>query len=272
MRQITINQFKIGESCPLTLIAGPCVIEEEKRTQMIARSIKDICNSLGINFIFKASFDKANRSSINSYRGPGLREGMKILNEIKKSLGVPVVTDIHLPEQAEPVAEVCDVLQIPAYLCRQTDLIVAAGETGRTIGIKKGQFMAPEQMHQVAEKIVSTGNKNLFFMERGSCFGYNTLISDMRAIVKMQNLGYPVCFDATHSVQQPGGAGATSSGEREFVEVLSKAALAVGAEALFLEVHDNPSEALSDGPNMVALNELEELLHKLLKIYVAVRG
>lgn len=223
-------------------------------------------------FVFKASFDKANRSSVDSYRGPGLREGLRILAGVKQERRVPVITDIHGPEQAEPAAEVADILQIPAFLCRQTDLLVAAGRTGRVVNIKKGQFVAPHDIHLAAEKVASTGNDKILLTERGSSFGYNNLVVDMRSLPMMRGSGYPVVFDATHSVQLPGGAGTASGGQPEYIETLSRAAVAAGIDGLFLEVHDNPAEALSDGANALPLDELGRLLAVLRQIEAAVRG
>ena len=223
-------------------------------------------------YVFKASFDKANRSSYNSFRGPGLKEGLAILAQIKKDLGVPIVTDIHEPAQAEPVAEVADILQIPAFLCRQTDLVYQAAKTGRTVNVKKGQFLAPWDMKNVIKKIEEAGNHNIMHTERGASFGYNTLVTDMRGLAIMRELGYPVVMDATHSVQIPGGQGTSSGGQSQYVPHMARAAAAVGIDALFLEVHDNPAEALSDGPNMVKLDNLEALLKDVLAIDKIVRG
>ena len=251
---------------PFVLIAGPCVLEGLERSLMIGKKIKEITERTGIPYIFKASFDKANRSSIKSYRGPGLEDGLEILKAIKKELQVPVLTDIHQPEQAGPVAEVVDIIQIPALLCRQTDLLIAAAETGLVVNIKKGQFMAPWDMKKVVEKIVSTGNQKILLTERGISFGYNNLVVDMTSLPVMRDTGYPVVFDATHSVQRPGAKGETSGGDRQFVPYLSRAAAAVGIDALFMEVHDNPEEALSDGSNMLYLDDLEGLLEEVLAI------
>ncbi len=267
--QITENLF-IGEKFPLTLIGGPCVIESEDFTLKMAEEIKKICDRLSLSFIFKASFDKANRTSIESFRGQNLETGLKILQKVKTEVGVPVLTDIHESYQASIVAEVVDVLQIPAFLCRQTDLLVAAAQTGRAINVKKGQFLAPWDMKNVVEKLVSGGAKNILLTERGSSFGYNTLVVDFRSLPQMRNLGYPVVFDATHSVQMPGGGGNKSSGQREFVPYLAKAAIAIGIDALFMEIHENPEQALSDGPNMVKLADLESLLKSCLRIRQAV--
>lgn len=265
MKQIQIGDFTVGNG-ELFLIAGPCVIEDPDRTLAIGKRAKEICQKIGIPYIFKASFDKANRSSISSYRGPGLKEGLRILADIKKELQVPVVSDIHSIEQVEPVAEVLDVLQIPAFLCRQTDLVVGAAKTGKCINIKKGQFLAPKDMANVVGKVEEVGNPNLMLTERGASFGYNNLVVDMRSFPIMRSFGYPVVFDATHSVQLPGGAGTTSGGQREFVPYLARAAAADGVDGFFMEVHDNPAEALSDGPNMVRLDELEALLRDLVAI------
>lgn len=252
------------------LIAGPCVIESEEMVLEAARDIKNITDELGIEYIFKASFDKANRTSIYSYRGPGMEEGLRILKKVKDTLGLKVVTDIHEPYQAEPVAKVADILQIPAFLCRQTDLLVAAAKTGREINIKKAQFLAPWDMKNVVNKLEECGNKNINLTERGTTFGYNNLVVDMTAIIEMKKFGYPVIFDATHSVQKPGGKGDTTGGNREYVEYLAKAALAVGADGLFMEVHPDPDNAKSDGPNMIPLKDLKAILIKLVDIYNAV--
>lgn len=256
----------------LSLIAGPCVIESEKMVMDIAERVKEICDRLRINYCFKASFDKANRTSITSYRGPGIEEGLKILNKVKETYGLKVLTDIHEPWQAEEAAKVVDILQIPAFLCRQTDLLIAAGNTGKTVNVKKGQFLSPFDLKPLIAKIESTGNRNIMVCERGSSFGYNNLVVDMTGLVEMQNFGYPVVFDATHSVQKPGGNGNSSGGNREYVEYLAKAAVAVGVDTLFMEVHPNPENALSDGPNMVPLDELEGVLSRIVKVYHAVNG
>ena len=253
-------------------MAGPCVLEGYERSLVIGRRAKAIADKRGMPYVFKASFDKANRSSYNSFRGPGLKEGLAILSQIKKDLGVPIVTDIHEPAQAEPVAEVADILQIPAFLCRQTDLVYQAAKTGRTVNVKKGQFLAPWDMKNVIKKIEEAGNHNIMLTERGASFGYNTLVTDMRGLAIMRELGYPVVMDATHSVQIPGGQGTSSGGQSQYVPHMARAAAAVGIDALFLEVHDNPAEALSDGPNMVKLDNLEALLKDVLAIDKIVRG
>ena len=272
MKEVKIGNLTVGGGKGLFLLAGPCVIEDPERTLMIGRRTKEICDRLGIPYIFKASFDKANRSSYSSFRGPGLEEGLKILAHIKKELQVPVVSDIHSVEQIEPAAEVLDVLQIPAFLCRQTDLVYGAAKTGKCVNVKKGQFMAPKDMINVLKKMEEAGNENLMLTERGASFGYNNLVIDMRSFPIMRDFGYPVIFDATHSVQLPGGAGTKSSGQREFVPFLSRAAVGAGVDGLFMEVHDNPEEALSDGPNMVRIDDLEAILRDLKAIDTIVKG
>jgi len=253
-----------------TLIAGPCVIESRALALEVAERMKTITDRLGITYVFKASFDKANRSSGSTFRGPGVDEGLEVLAEVKQRFGVPVLTDIHESQHAAPVAAVVDVLQIPAFLCRQTDLLLAAAEavrgTNKTINVKKGQFLAPWDMAQVVNKLRKAGVENLWLTERGSSFGYNTLVVDYRSIPQMQTLGCPVIFDATHSVQQPGGQGSSSGGQREFVAPLARAAMAVGVDGLFMEVHPDPDNALSDGPNMVPLQRVEALLQQLVRI------
>ena len=265
-REILSGNVKIGNNRPLVLIAGPCVIEDETSTMRHAERLMTICNGLSIPLIFKASYDKANRTSINAYRGPGLREGLAILRKVKESLGVPVISDIHSIEQIAPAAEVLDILQIPAFLCRQTDLLVAAARSGRIINVKKGQFLAPWDMKNVAGKIAASGNEKIILTERGASFGYNNLVVDMRSFPVMRATGYPVVFDATHSVQLPGGQGDSSGGQREFVEYLSRAAVATGIDGIFMEVHEDPDNALCDGPNSIPLNELAGLLKTLKAI------
>ncbi len=252
---------------PLVLIAGPCVIESEEHVHRMARAIREIVG----NFVFKASFDKANRTSVDAYRGPGLREGLRILEGVK-SEGFTVLTDIHEPVQAEPAAEVADILQIPAFLCRQTDLLLAAGCTGRMVNIKKGQFVAPHDIARAAEKVASTGNRQVLLTERGSSFGYNNLVVDMRGLRIMREAGWPVVFDATHSVQLPGGTGAASGGQPQFIEPLARAAVAVGVDAVFVEVHDAPERALSDGPNALRLSLLPEFWRRLQAIHALISG
>ena len=253
-----------------SLIAGPCVIESEKQVLSIASEMVEMTKRMGIPYHFKASFDKANRTSISSFRGPGIDEGLRILSLVKKTFGVGICTDIHEPWQASIAAEVCDIIQIPAFLCRQTDLLVAAAKTGKCINIKKAQFLAPWDMKNCVDKVRAFGNDNVMLCERGSTFGYNRLVVDMTSIPIMQSYGVPVLFDATHSVQLPGGNGSSTGGNRYFVEFLAKAAIAAGADGLFMETHFDPDHALSDGPNMVPLNEMELLLAKLIKVYKAV--
>jgi 2-dehydro-3-deoxyphosphooctonate aldolase (KDO 8-P synthase) len=273
VKRVVLNENIVfgDNSRPFVLIAGPCVLESPERALMIGKRVKEITNRLGIPYVFKSSFDKANRSSIKSFRGPGLEEGLEILQAIKKELSVPVLTDIHEPEQAEPVAEVVDILQIPAFLCRQTDLLLAAAETGKIVNVKKGQFLAPWDMGKVIDKLLSTGNEKILLTERGVSFGYNNLVVDMTSLPVMRGFGYPVVFDATHSVQRPGARGESSGGDRGFVPYLSRAAAAVGIDALFMEVHDNPEEALSDGPNMLYLDDLEEVLREVQAIDALVK-
>ena len=252
------------------LIAGPCAIESEEMAMDIAEKMKAITDKLGIDYTFKGSFDKANRTSIHSKRGLGIDEGLRILQKVRDTYNIPVATDIHESWQAEPVGKVVDIVQIPAFLCRQTDLLVAAAKTGKCINIKKAQFLAPWDMKNCLQKVVESGNSNVMLCERGTSFGYNTLVVDMTGLVEMKNFGYPVIFDATHSVQKPGGKGDATGGNREYVEYLAKAAIAVGVDGLFMETHQNPDEAWSDGPNMVKLDDMEELLTKLVKVYEAV--
>lgn len=252
------------------LIAGPCVIESEEQVLSIAQQMKNITEHLGIPYTFKASFDKANRTSIDGFRGPGLEEGLRILKKVKTAVGLPICTDIHEPWQAKPVADVADILQIPAFLCRQTDLLVAAAKTGKCVNIKKAQFLAPWDMKNCLEKVRQSGNQNVMLCERGTSFGYNTLVVDMTGLRVMKEFGVPVIFDATHSVQKPGGNGTSTGGNREYVEYLAKAAVAVGVDGLFMETHPNPDHAKSDGPNMVPLDEMETLLKKLKLVYRAV--
>ena len=255
----------------LFLIAGPCVIENEKLCRTVAASLVKTCRELGIYFIFKASFDKANRTSGKAFRGPGIAGGLQTLAAIRQEFGVPVLTDVHTEAQAQAAGEVVDVLQIPAFLCRQTDLIEAAVATGKIVNLKKGQFLSPNEMGRVAEKARLAGGKKILLTERGTTFGYNNLVADMRSIPVMKSFGFPVVFDATHSVQQPGGAGDKSGGQREFAPVLAKAALAVGANGLFIETHPKPDEALSDGPNMIPLGAMKKVLGELKKIYEAAK-
>jgi len=268
MRVLKLNNFEIANNLPFTLIAGPCQTENLDHSLMIASATKEICDKLGINYIYKSSFDKANRSSIGGKRGAGLENTLPIFAEVKKQLGLPILTDIHNEAQCKILAgcEEVDILQVPAFLCRQTDLLKAAAETGKIINIKKGQFLAPWDAENIVKKMDHFGNKNIILTERGASFGYNTLVSDMRSLPIMAKTGCPVVFDATHSVQQPGGLGGASGGQREFVETLAKAAVAVGVAGLFMEVHQDPDNAPSDGPCMVRLDNLENLLTVLQKI------
>lgn len=252
------------------LIAGPCSIESEEMALMIADKMKDVTDRLGIEYTFKGSFDKANRTSLHSKRGLGIDEGLRILQKVKDTYNIPVATDIHESWQAEPVGKVCDIVQIPAFLCRQTDLLVAAAKTGKCVNIKKAQFLAPWDMKNCLQKVVESGNANVMLCERGTCFGYNMLVVDMTGLIEMKKFGYPVIFDATHSVQKPGGNGDCTGGNREYVEYLAKAAVAVGVDGLFMETHPTPDKAWSDGPNMVYLDKMEDLLKKVIKVYEAV--
>ena len=271
-RSIAVGPISIGGQNPLALIAGPCVIESEKIAMEIAEKLKRITADLNVPFIFKASYDKANRTSIKSFRGPGLNDGLKILQKIKTELDLPILSDVHKEEEIDPAAEVLDILQIPAYLCRQTDLLVKAAQTGKPINVKKGQFLAPWDMKNVVVKIEESGNSNILLTERGATFGYNNLVVDMRSLVLMREHGYPVIFDATHSLQQPGGQGTTSGGQSEMVPDLARGAVAVGCDALFMEIHTDPSKALSDGPNMLQIDLLPELLEQLVTLDQIVKG
>ena len=264
--KVKCANFEIGNDMPFTLIAGPCQLENEEHAIKISTELKKITSELGINLIYKTSFDKANRTSLNGKRGMGLEKSLPIFDKIRKETGLPVLTDVHTIEQCSMVADHVDVLQIPAFLCRQTDLLIAAAKTGKIINVKKGQFLAPWDMANVIKKIEESGNKNILITERGASFGYNTLVSDMRALPIMSKFGFPIVFDATHSVQQPGGMGEKSGGQREFVPYLARAAIAVGVSAIFLETHEDPDNAPSDGPNMVPLNEVKALLKKLTEI------
>ena len=268
MKNYTIKckNLLISNKKPLTLIAGPCQLESEQHAIEMVRKIKKITSKLKINFIYKTSFDKANRTSLKSKRGIGLEKSLKIFQKIKKKFNVPILTDVHTVEQCKIISNFVDIIQIPAFLCRQTDLLIAAAKTNKIINIKKGQFLAPWDMINVTKKISDNGNKNILVTERGASFGYNTLVSDMRSLVIMSKNGYPVVFDATHSVQEPGGKGDKSGGQREFIEYLSRAAVAVGVAALFIETHQDPDNAPSDGPNMLPINKLEVLLKKIIQI------
>jgi 2-dehydro-3-deoxyphosphooctonate aldolase (KDO 8-P synthase) len=268
VRPVPLGRHRLGGG-QLFLMAGPCVIETPRHALRMARRLADLARRLDVPFIFKASFDKANRSSVRSFRGPGLERGLEVLADIKRQLGVPVVTDVHEIAQVEPAARVVDVIQIPAFLCRQTDLLLAAGRSGRIVNVKKGQFMAPLDMRGAVEKIASTGNRRVLLTERGCSFGYNNLVVDMRSLALMRSLGVPVVFDATHSVQRPAGLGDRSGGDSQFIPLLARAGVAAGVDGLFLEVHDHPEKALSDGPNSVRLTELPALLDRLLRIHQA---
>ena len=267
---LKLRDFEIGGN-KLTILAGPCAIESLDIMRETAEGLKKVCKKLGINYVFKSSFDKANRSSISSYRGLGIEKGLEYLSAIKKEFDVPIVTDIHLPEQAEIVAKVADILQIPAFLCRQTDLLVAAAKTGKIVNIKKGQFLAPEQMKSLVKKVEDSGNKQIMLTDRGVTFGYNNLVSDFRAIPIMKEFGYPVVFDATHSVQMPGSNGDSTGGDRRFVPTLAKCAMAAGADVLFFEIHPNPDKALCDGANMLFLKDAETVFAKCKEIFDIVR-
>lgn len=270
VNKIRLKDFEIGGDV-LTILAGPCAMENKDVLFSTAEALKKITQKLGINYVFKCSYDKANRSSINSYRGLGMEKGLELLLEVKKEFDLPIVTDIHNPSEAAPAAEVADILQIPAFLCRQTDMLVAAAKTGKIVNIKKGQFLAPAQMKYLAEKVIESGNDKVVITDRGASFGYNNLVSDMRAIPIIQDLGYPIIFDATHSVQLPGGCGSYTSGDRQFVAPLAKAAVAAGANGLFFEVHPNPDEALCDGPNMINFEMADDLFKICNEIFQLVR-
>lgn len=266
MQTINIKGIKIGEKNPLVLIAGPCVIESEQHSLETAKRIAEIAVKAGIPYIFKSSFDKSNRLSIDSYRGPGIKKGLEILHKVKQKLGLPLLSDIHCSKEIPEASKVLDIIQIPAFLCRQTDIVVAAAKTGKVINIKKGQFLAPWDILPIIRKVESTGNKKILITERGVSFGYNNLVTDFRSLKIMRDLGYPVIYDATHSVQLPGGKGSTSGGQREFVEGLSRAAVAFGCDGLFLEVHPDPDHAPCDGPNMIDFKALAKLLSQVKKI------
>ncbi|MES2198590.1 MAG: 3-deoxy-8-phosphooctulonate synthase [Chlamydiota bacterium] len=271
MKDVPLSHFTIGKDHPLVIFSGPCVIESEELALSTAETLKNLCEKLGINLVYKSSYDKANRSSFHSFRGPGLEEGLRILEKVKKTFDIPVITDVHSPEEAIAAASVCDILQIPAFLCRQTDLIVAAAGTQAVINVKKGQFMAPWDMENVVQKILSAGNEKIILTDRGTSFGYNNLVSDMRGIPIMQKFGFPVCFDATHSVQLPGGHGTSSSGQREFIPILAKAAIAAGCNCLFLESHPNPALAKSDKDSVVPFSKLPILLEQLNALYTLIQ-
>ena len=271
-KSVKCGKLNISNTNPFTLIAGPCQLENEKHALEVASELKKITEKLNIGLIYKTSFDKANRTSLKGKRGAGLQNSLPVFDKIRKDVGLPVLTDIHTVEQCEIVSNHVDVLQIPAFLCRQTDLLIAAAKTGKVINVKKGQFLAPWDMANVTKKISDSGNDNILITERGASFGYNTLVSDMRSLPIMSKLGYPVIFDATHSVQQPGGMGDKSGGQREFIEYLSRAAVAVGVAGVFIETHQDPDNAPSDGPNMLPINKLEQLLNQLCEIDKLVKG
>lgn len=271
-REFEVGPVRIGGNSPLAVIAGPCVIESEEHARFIAEQLRGLAREIGCPLVFKASYDKANRSSLSSYRGPGLREGLRILAAIKQATGLPVLTDVHDVSQVEEAAAVCDVLQVPAFLCRQTDLLLAVGRSGRAVNVKKGQFLSPWDMAKVVEKIASTGNERILVTERGTSFGYRNLVVDMRSPAILKELGYPVIFDATHSVQLPGGEGHRSGGQPEFIEPLARAAVAAGVDGIFVEVHENPGAALSDGTNALPLHQFRRLAEKLMQIGSLVRS
>jgi len=270
-RTVNVKGVIAGGNNPPVIIAGPCVIEDEETTLYTAEKLKEMCSSLGLQFIFKSSYDKANRTSLASFRGPKIDKGLRILSDVKKKFNVPIISDVHSIEEVKPAAEVLDALQIPAFLCRQTDLILEASNTGKPVNIKKGQFLAPWDMRNIIEKVTSTGNHNLLITERGTSFGYNNLVVDFRGLPIMRSFGYPVVFDVTHSLQLPGGQGKSSGGQREFAEPLARAAVAVGVDGLFMEVHPEPEKALCDGPNMIRLDEVEKLLKTIKAIDQIVR-
>jgi 2-dehydro-3-deoxyphosphooctonate aldolase (KDO 8-P synthase) len=266
MKHVPVGNLTVGNDQPLTIIAGPCQLESLDHAQMIAGVMKEACDKAGAQYVFKSSFDKANRTSVDAKRGLGIDKGLAVLAEVGKSMGVPVITDVHKEEHCKPAAEAVDILQIPAYLCRQTDLLIAAGESGAAINVKKGQFLAPWDMENVASKIASTGNERILLTERGASFGYNTLVADMRSLPQMAQTGYPVVMDATHSVQQPGGLGGSSGGQRELAPVMARAAAAIGVAGIFMETHQDPDTAPCDGPNMIYLNEMPALVELLMQL------
>ena len=270
-RTVKLGKLKLGTWQKLFLIAGPCVIESERHAMKMAERIARVARDLKVPTIFKASYDKANRTSVESFRGPGLRQGLKVLARIKKEFRLPVLTDVHAVEEVSPAAEVCDILQIPAFLCRQTDLLVAAGRSGAVVNIKKGQFLAPQAMQPTVEKVLSTGNRRVLVTERGTCFGYNNLVVDVRSLAMMKKMGFPVVLDVTHSLQLPSAAGHASGGQPEFIEPLARAGVAAGVDGLFMEVHDNPAKALSDGANSLPLKQLRGLLERLSELAQVVR-
>lgn len=266
MTHVQVGDLTIGNDCPLTIIAGPCQLESADHAQMIAGHMKEACASVGAQYVFKASFDKANRTSISGVRGPGIDDGLVMLDSVKQQIGVPVLTDVHTVDQCAVVARVCDILQIPALLCRQTDLILAAAATGAAINVKKGQFLAPWDMANIVTKIESTGNKRILLTERGTTFGYNALVTDMRSLPQMGATGYPVVMDATHSVQQPAGLGGSTGGQREFAPLMARAAVAIGVACVFIETHEDPDRSPSDGPNMIYLDQMAKLIETLMAL------
>ncbi len=272
MKSVDFAGLRVANDAPLTIIAGPCQLESADHAQMIAGAMKEACAAVGAQYIFKASFDKANRTSANASRGLGMEKGLAVLSDLRKALGVPVLTDVHKESHCAPAANAVDVLQIPAYLCRQTDLLIAAGETGAVINVKKGQFLAPWDMANVAAKIASTGNDKIMLTERGASFGYNTLVTDMRSLPQMAQTGYPVVMDATHSVQQPGGLGGSSGGQRELAPVMARAAAAIGVAGIFMETHQDPDNAPCDGPNMIYLHEMPALVSMLMQLDVLAKA
>ncbi|WP_170783893.1 3-deoxy-8-phosphooctulonate synthase [Ruegeria lacuscaerulensis] len=265
MKHVKISDLTVGNDLPLTIIAGPCQLESADHAQMIAGKMKEACDAAGAQYVFKASYDKANRTSLSGVRGLGIDAGLKVLGDIRNSMGIPVLTDVHTESQCALAAEAVDVLQIPAFLCRQTDMLLAAGETGKAVNVKKGQFLAPWEMGNIVDKIESTGNTNILLTERGTSFGYNTLVADMRGLPQMAKTGYPVVMDATHSVQQPGGKGGSSGGQREFAPVMARAAVSLGVGAVFIETHQDPDNAPSDGPNMIYLDQMPQLIDTLMR-------
>ena len=269
---VKVGQVQLGGGSPLAVIAGPCVIESKEAALRHASALKEKADRVGVPYIFKSSYDKANRSSVNSFRGPGLEKGIEILAQVKAKIGVPILTDVHEISQIAAVKEVADVLQIPAFLCRQTDFVLAVARSGRVVNVKKGQFLAPWDMRNVLDKILSTGNNQVVLTERGASFGYNNLVSDMRSLVVMRELGYPVVFDATHSLQLPGGLGSASGGERKYIPALARAGVAAGVDALFMEVHEDPDHALSDGPNSLKLDNFEGLLNVVKRVDALVKA
>ncbi|MFY2825744.1 3-deoxy-8-phosphooctulonate synthase [Ruegeria sp. MALMAid1280] len=265
MKHVKISDLTVGNDLPLTIIAGPCQLETADHAQMIAGKMKEACDTAGAQYVFKASYDKANRTSLSGKRGMGIDAGLKVLDDIRKTMGIPVLTDVHTETQCTVAADAVDVLQIPAFLCRQTDMLLAAGNTGKAVNVKKGQFLAPWEMGNIVDKIESTGNQNILLTERGTSFGYNTLVADMRGLPQMAKTGYPVVMDATHSVQQPGGKGGSSGGQREFAPVMARAAVSLGVGAVFIETHQDPDSAPSDGPNMIPLDQMPQLIDTLMR-------